>query len=428
MKFTKIALAVVATAAVAGQAQAATAYLSGASATSVNYVKALQKLCTNASGTFVVYKNATGTTALGNFYTAKCSADFDGLSGIDAVAFNVSGGSFTAIQNSSLLPSNAGLPFVQNLTGTPVAGTGVLAGISLVPGIATSGTPVQTEGGFLDIEPAAFQSSLLTPYGGVDGLADKVGFASYSQAFGVAVSPSLYTALQTAQGITVPGGADATLPVYQPTISRAQYASIASGSSNTAKKNINSLFGVPAGKLTLCRRASSSGTQAASNQFFLNNLTGNGPNGGLEAPASVVNYGPTNSIVGTFEVIEASSTTNAVACLNGTGYRIGVLSLENIPAAGTTYRFVKLNRVEGYDQSGTGAAFKASKATAVNGEYEFAYQGVKFSVAGAGNSAVIEAIDAELATNLGETVNGLWGSSESKFGRNGNNANVITKE
>ena len=37
MKFTKIALAVVATAAIAGQAQAATTFLSGASATSINY-------------------------------------------------------------------------------------------------------------------------------------------------------------------------------------------------------------------------------------------------------------------------------------------------------------------------------------------------------------------------------------------------------
>ena len=52
MQISKIALAAVAVVAIAGQAQAATKYLTGASATSVNYVKALKGLC---GGTFTVY-------------------------------------------------------------------------------------------------------------------------------------------------------------------------------------------------------------------------------------------------------------------------------------------------------------------------------------------------------------------------------------
>lgn len=423
MKFTKIALAVVATAAIAGQAQAATTFLSGASATSINYVKSLQSLC---GGDFAVFKESTGTTSLGNFFTAKCSQDFTDLAGVDAVAFNVSGGSYTAIQNSSLLPTNAGLKFVQDFSATPVLvndPNSVLNGIAVAAGVTATGS-IQTEGGFLDIEPAAFDATLLAPFGGVEGLADKVGFANFSQAFGVAVSNSLYTALQTAQGLTGCGANDMT-PACQPTVSRAQYASIASTTTNSAKLSISSLFpavapgtiAVPAGKLTLCRRASTSGTQAASNQFFLNNLTGNGSNGGIEIPADAATYGP--NTLATFEVKEGAGTSNARDCLNAAGYGIGILSLENVPAATTGYRFVKLNRVEGFD------AAKASKATAIAGEYEFAFQSAKFSVGGAGTNAVIEAIDAGLTTI---SVNGLWGSGDSQFGRNGNNANVITKQ
>lgn len=414
MQISKIALAAVAAVAFAGQAQAATTFLTGASATSINYVKALKALC---GGSFTVYKEATGTTSLGNFFTAKCSQNFTGLSGTDAVAFNVAGGSYTAVLNSTL--GTGGVKFVTALSGTPVAGTGALAGINLVSGITAAGS-IQSAGGFMDVEPAAFDPALVEPFGGVEGLADKVSGANFYQAFGVAVSKDLYAALQTAQGLTAAGcTADTLTPACQPTVSRAQYASIASATFNSAKSSINSLFGVPAGKLTLCRRASTSGTQGASNQFFLNNLTGNGPNAGLEAPADAATYGP--GVLATFEVVEGAGTGNARDCLNAAGYGIGVLSLENVPAATTGYRFVKLNRVEGFD------AANASKGTALKGEYEFVFQSFKFTAAGAGNNAVIEAIDAELTT-IGSSVNGLWGASESQFSRNGNNANVITKQ
>lgn len=412
MQFSKIALAAVAAVAFAGQAQAATTFLTGASATSLNYVKALQTLC---GGTYTVYKEATGTTSLGNFFTAKCSQNFTGLSGVDAVAFNVAGGSYTAVLNSTL--GTGGVKFVTALSGTPVAGTGALAGINLVAGVAAAGA-IQSAGGFMDVEPGAFDPALVEPFGGVEGLADKVAGANFYQAFGVAVSRDLYAALQAAQGLTPACNADNLTPACQPTVSRAQYASIASVSTNSAKLDINSLFGVPAGKLTLCRRASTSGTQGASNQFFLNNLTGNGPNAGLETPADAATYGA--GVLATFEVKEGAGTGDARNCLNAAGYGIGVLSLENVPAASTGYRYVKLNRVEGFD------ATTASKGTAINGEYEFAYQSFKFTADGAGTNDVIEAIDAQL-TDLG-TVNGLWGAGQSQFGRNGNNANVVTKQ
>ena len=86
----------------------------------------------------------------------------------------------------------------------------------------------------------------------------------FGQGFGIAVSDSLYTALQAAQGLTV-GATDA---VNQPKITRSQYTSIVSQSGfyNDAKF----LTGV-AGKLFNCRRPNSSATQVASDIFFLDN-------------------------------------------------------------------------------------------------------------------------------------------------------------
>ncbi|MFX4865059.1 hypothetical protein ABTB62_19960, partial [Acinetobacter baumannii] len=84
---------------------------------------------------------------------------------------------------------------------------------------------------------------------------------------GVAVSPDLYTALQAAQGLTG-CGVDSLTQACQPTITKAQYTSIVSDSFNTAKQDINATLGVgnAGDKLTVCRRVSTSGTQASSGQ------------------------------------------------------------------------------------------------------------------------------------------------------------------
>jgi len=416
MQISKIALAAVAIVAFAGQAQAATAFLTGASATSINYVKALKALC---GGTYTVYKEATGTSSLGNFFTAKCSKDFTGLSGTDAVAFNVAGGSYTAVLNSTL--GTAGVKFVTALSGTPVAGTGALAGINLVSGITAAGS-IKSAGGFMDVEPAAFDPALVEPFGGVEGLADKVAGANFYQAFGVAVSKDLYAALQVA--ITAAGcTADTLTPACQPTVSRAQYASIASATFNSAKSDVNSLFGVPAGKLTLCRRVSTSGTQAASNQFFLNNLTGNGPNAGAELPADAATYGA--GVLPTFEVKEGAGTGNARDCLNATGYGIGVLSLENAPdlttrsggqRADRKWRFVKVNGVNAW------AAGANHTDTAKNGSYDFWFTSHKYGHTTNG-SAVVNAIDTELSTGLQRA--GLFDNATSPAQRGSNTSPVF---
>lgn len=426
MTFTKIALAAAATLAVAAQAQAATVNLTGASATSIAYVKALKSLC---GGTFTVYKTDTTTTSLGNFFTAKCSSNFTGLSNaggvaVDAVAFNVSGGSFTAVSGSA---GTATFAFVPTTGGTAAAGTANLAGIALQTGVAASLTGQKSRGGFLDIEPTSFPETELTAAGvSASTLASKTSAASFSQVFGVAVSNDLYRALQTAQGITVPAGADNRLPAYQPSISRAKYASIVYESFNSAKQDINDLLGVGAAgdKLTLCRRVSTSGTQAASNQYFLNGFVGSdGANAGAYGVADLATYGA-GSGLDSFEVQEGGGTSDARNCLNANGYAVGVLSLENSPAATTTtgelggYRFVKLGGVAAYDGAG-------SVASAKDGSYEFWYQSQKFANDATG-AAVLNAIDGKLDDLTGLT--GLFPNAENLYTRNGSNTNPITKQ
>jgi len=427
MQFNKIALASAAAAVLgfAGQAQALTApagttvYMTGASATAANYVAALKNLCTTAGGAAKVFKNNTNVGTLGNFFTVQCQnaagtavVDFDTLT-TSTVAFNVDGGSFTAVTHSTT--GGTATKFI-----TPTAttfGETCNIGTDTIACAQTTTTENQvSEGGFMDLEPAA-SGSLLSAYGDISG---NVAVSNFSQAFYVAVSKALYDRLQAAQGVAEPAGADERLPQYQPSISRAQYASIANNDVfGQAKTNPAAFFGITLGagetnKLTLCRRVDTSGTQAASNQYFLNTMTGNGPNGGNLTP-----IGAAFPATGTFSVFEGSTSGNVRSCLGSTtAYAIGVLSAENAPKTSDTYRYVKLGGVA------IGDTLK-NKAAAVNGAYDFAFQSFTYCAAGVGSCATLDAIN----NTLGDLTNvtGLYGKGESAFHRNDNNANPITK-
>jgi hypothetical protein len=386
MKISKIALAAIVTLA-AAQAHAATVYLAGASATSANYRSALAALCTQAGGTTTqITASAPADT---NLFATKCSTNFAGIPGVDAVSFNVAGGSFTAVTTSVGTDTAVFLSTTDNTGATRTAAR-------------------KSEGGFLDIDAAAFPATALAA-AGLDS-APATSPAAFSQVFGVAVSPDLYTALQTAQGITA--NVDALAPASQPSISKVQYTSIVSETFNTAKQDINAILGVgTAGDLlTVCRRVSTSGTQAASNQYFLNGFVGgDGSAAGALNPASLPDYSPANSGLTSFDVQEGSGTGNARTCLSNPGYAVGVLSLENAPdlttrsggqRADRKWRFVKINGVAAYDSANN------STATAKSGAYDFWYTSHKFG-ATANGTAVVNAIDAQLGT---VNLPGLYGN------------------
>lgn len=381
MKFTKIALSV-SFALAAAQAQAATVYLAGASATQANYRSALISLCSGTAKTII-------STADANKSAVKCSVDFTGLPGVNAVAISVNGGSFTAVTTS--------------------VGTGVETFVDVSDESGNTLTaPRKSEGGFLDIDAGAFSAADYALYG--IGSAPATQPAAFSQVFGVAVSPDLYLALQSAQGITP--NLDNMTAAGQPSITKAQYVSIVSETFNTAKQDISAILGVGAAgdKLTVCRRVSTSGTQASSNQFFLNSyIGGDGAAAGALAPADQATYGA-GSGLDSYEVQEGSGTSNTRACLSGAGYALGVLSLENYPdlttrsggqRADRKFRYVKINGVAAFNSA------TKSTDTAKAGQYDFWFTSQKFG-ATANGQAVVDAIDATLGS---VDLNGLFGNA-----------------
>lgn len=399
MKFTKIALATAVTL-VAAQAQAATVYLAGASATATNYVAALTTLCTGNAGTVT-------NLGSGNVFAVKCSKNFKNIAGVDAVSFNVAGGSFTAVTTSA---GTATADFINPAASTPS---------SLVMTGARS-----SEGGFLDIDGAAFSSDDLAAAGLSASPATTP--ASFSQVFGVAVSPALYTALQSAQGLAG-CGIDSLSAACQPNITKAQYTSIVSSAFNTAKQDINATLnvGTAGDMLTVCRRVSTSGTQASSNQYFLNGFIGTGANGGSVDVAKAADYATANSGLTSYDVQEGEGTANARTCLSGTGYAVGVLSLENAPdlttrsggqRADRKWRFVKVNGVNAW------AAGVNHTDTAKNGSYDFWFTSHKYGHTTNG-SAVVNAIDAELSGALQRA--GLFDNATSPAQRSTNTSPVF---
>ena len=399
MNITKIALA--ATVALIGaQAQAATVYLAGASATSANYQSALTSLCTANAGT------ATTLSSGSNLFAIKCSKDFSGLPGVNAVSFNVSGGSFTAVTTSA---GSDTADFIN-----PAAST--------TSSIVMTGAR-KSEGGFMDIDAAAFPASEL----GAAGLSEApaTSAASFSQVFGVAVSPALYTALQTAQGLAG-CGIDSVTPACQPNITRAQYTSIVAETFNTAKMDISATLNVgnAGDKLTVCRRVSTSGTQASSNQFFLNFFVGgDGAAAGALNPADQATYGA-GSGLDSYEVQEGSGTGNARTCLSAAGYALGVLSMENAPdltnrvggqRADRKWRYVKVNGVHAYEPAVN------STATAKAGQYEFWFTSHKYGHTANGQS-VVDAIDSQLSS--GVSLPGLFDNASSQAQRSSNTSPI----
>lgn len=397
MKFTKIALAAAVTL-VAAQAQAATAYLAGASATQANYRSALVSLCSGTATTIV-------STADSNKTAVKCSVDFTGLPGINAVAISVNGGSFTAISTSVGTATETFVDVNDNSGNTLTA-------------------PRQSDGGFLDIDAAAFPATEYAAAGVSSVPATQA--ASFAQVFGVAVSPAVYTALQTAQGLTG-CGIDSLTPACQPSITKAQYVTIVNDAFNNVKEVTGAGFLLGSSKngeeLVVCRRVSTSGTQASSNQFFLNGyIGGDGAVGGALNPADAATYGGGLAVNGIpFDVKEGSTTGDARSCLSNNTYAVGVLSLENAPdlttrspeqRADRKWRFVKLNGVAAFDTTVN------STGTAKAGQYEFWFTSQKFG-ANATGTALVNAIDARLSAT-GVNLPGLFSTATSPAKRDNN--------
>ncbi len=224
-----------------------------------------------------------------------------------------------------------------------------------------------------DVEPVKLDPSL--------GIKKNGGtlVATAYQGFGLIVSPALYTALvakQKAAGTLDASCSDtSTTAACQPNIKAADYAGLLAG---TAKSAV-ALTGVADDAITVARRVKFSGTQAASNIFFMNQAGYNAktalnsfatplntPDGlaGTVAPAAG-SFVTTSVNAGTGDVITAVKTA--------TGNAIGVVSLENNAAKVSPAKFVKLDGVSP-DADTTGTLGSSLNRVSLQSGYPFQFQ------------------------------------------------------
>lgn len=367
MKFKILAAAIAAFSgvAVAGPNGDSTVDISGASAIQQNVAKAVLNLCTTAGGTLTVLKGGSATNAFDNRMGYVCSAAMDG--GITTVRHSVNGGSLNSIL--AMGGTNV-VQFVNPATcGAPVAGSGPLAGYTVRPGCGNVGA--RSDGGYSDIEwPLAPEVFASAPAGLLDSL-DPIAPAFVGQVFGVGVSKDLYEALQAAQAASLPASCTigSTTPECQPSINSADVTSLLNNNEfSSAKFAGGGAFGVAENTLTYCKRPNTSGTQTSAEVFFLGKTCATGEVGGAQPVTSVGTFGG-----GKYVVTENSGSSDVANCLNGSGFRFGVISAENNPVGtANTWRFAKLDNVSMTE----GTAEATNRLTAIEGTYKFTYEAV----------------------------------------------------
>lgn len=466
-KFNKVCLAVAATlfagqafAAPVTQAQITTArdagnlneaWISGATAPTYNVFQGFAAGCD--ANTLSTFNNGTstnvsrpGASASGNFLAYACTRG-----GVVTVLYHtLDGGSFNAyaphipndvdgdgvfgttkLRRVSKLGSNNGC-VAQTGTFSLPGQTAIPAFRScaiVTPGNTADGAPSLPAGGFSDVEAALFGVS-------VEGFGVE-GNANVGQAFGVATSTSLYRAMQVAQGIyaseAAANAADPNyLPANAPSITRAQYTSIITGTASDA----GILVPGSTAALRLARRVATSGTQGSSNAFFLRNPC----NGDPTITGALAPIGASDS-TSTLIVTEGSGTGNVKAALSVAGYAIGVMSMENdwnLDTSSNGYRFIKIDNVHPEAAvAGSGLTRDpAARYTAAQGAYDFHMELKSFvanTAAGTYGETVINEIVGAFASldcadvPRGLTLNPFAGSSctvgtvVARGSRNGNN-------
>lgn len=429
MQFKQIALAVAATL-VAGHAAAAAvtqadivaarsngtlqeAWLSGASAPTFNVFDGFSRGCD--SGTQAIFTNATTAGkpgSIGNFMGYACTRG--GV--VTAMYHTVDGGSFNAYAPhlTGTAPDGTSMPAqlrrVRNLGTVSCTGSGTWNSIPVRTGCAIAvgatvgdSAPALPAGGFSDVEASLF---------GVDvSAAGTEADANVSQVFGLAVTKNLYRELQVAQGIYASVAAATSAdpsydPANAPNITKAQYTSIVELSGgyqtdwNPILKTITNPNAGVGKNVYLARRVATSGTQASSNAFFLNNPCAAGAAGSV-TPATAADSS------GTFIVTEGSGTGNVKTTMTNAGnagnFAIGVVSVENNwrtdAAASEGYRFVK---VDGVHPEAGDTTF--GRTTSINGGYAFQME-MKSFVASTAAGTFGETLIGEISSALGNPAN-----------------------
>jgi hypothetical protein len=372
-----------------GVTPANTVYVSGASALSGSFANVVGANCTGGSGNVVSF-TINGSTSDGRVTVCTTSSTDGQFAGPFAVVKRDTNGSFDGVG-----------PVIDQSALTKWADVSNCNDATLQCGLDST-TAIVPHAGLTDVDTnvwvgMANTGALSIPVTdpSTTGTVLNGGFAG--QGFGVMVSEQLYLAMQHKQvaegrlpanceSDTVPGTPgyevqNFTAGQCQPSIGKEEYAAIVADGlfSYVAPAAIGAASNPLTGSLdtiNLCRRVETSGTQASSNVYFLNNSCGNAtPTKGFKSPKTVnFSGGGVNPVAfnsssgdavtgnyddfgGAFGLFEGSGTGDARNCVirRNSGknpnnqadalgtYAIGWISLENAPAAG--WKLVKLDGV-----------------------------------------------------------------------------------
>jgi hypothetical protein len=277
------------------------------------------------------------------------------------------------------------------------------------------------------------------------------------EGFGIIVNANLYNDLlaqNVAEGLLsstcsthtavngATGAAIATTADCQPSIRSRDYAELVTKGANGWDASVL-LGGLPPAALDIGvhRRDELSGTQAASNIFFLNNICGSVGYKGSQVPARALtdDIPASAGVNAAVKYYEETATGNVETNVgNEAGYGIGVVSTgekDAIDDATRKYWFVKIDNVS--PNVYNGAYDSTHKKTLLNGSYTFATEMaayVRTSVSGLANTvtkAVANGMSDSVLTPAG--LNGIgfldqyplgWtntGVVQAKYSRGGNN-------
>ena len=389
-------------------------YVSGASAQRLFLANYIKSIC-NAD--FDVFYNGTGAAPSGSSHRAySCTLKVkvgNYVAGTPLLFVKRdSGGAFQGVNPVAQNIAQDSMNVLNNGTCTRTVNPSPATDIQ-TPSYGCSTTSLRvSDAGVSDVEPGLFQKPVNLPVGQtaltsseLSGLDIKSVNATV---FGVAVNKKAYRALQETQGLIPAGGVLSELPAARPSLPRSFYAAAVSGflsGSSATAAGWDAVIATSADanvankQINVCRRVTGSGTQAASNAYFMNNPCSTGSSALLPLATSGV-----IAELGTVAVNEGSGTSNVETCLGttveGTGtaaYGMGVISRENNPLANGAdkgYRFVALDGVA------------PLRDIAKVGRYGFVYVAtMQWNKATTGADADLKAFFTAVRTNAGRAAN-----------------------
>lgn len=198
----------------------------------------------------------------------------------------------------------------------------------------TAGVAKSIQMALSDVRPSELSPGIIKKWDSTKFPATTTGL----QGFGVIVNAPLYAALikqNVADGIlpascddasqAIGGTTDAITAACQPTLKKADYASVITGKYGSAADWFGSTIG-GSKALKLFRRVDTSGTQAASNIFFAGQAAYNAKDPANDGFATLVTAASTK-----LSVTEGSTTGAVISGVSGeaTDMALGVVSLEN---------------------------------------------------------------------------------------------------